>query len=305
MGSLSGAHEHKILKAAHEQIAREIEELTESALGMSRKELVERAPLGEDDGLRDELHRRFEQGKLSGKYPLLSGYLSDLPDEEKAEFFRTDEWLHLGTPPSEPLKKPWDCATYNGDEEWYREERYQGMASKETDLRMVAQEWLEELVRVGYHGFREFLSLPLKERINGSSISRPAAWPYDAYPVLFENTREMLWLQLDGERSDKRGYREPVVSDEPLRTDKAILAALTALKGGVIDIKRLSRALPKLKLPLGSSTWDDWMQGLEDQAKEDLGPAPRYGSRASEEVVSCTCTLQPEAPSGSVKITVP
>jgi hypothetical protein len=77
----------------------------------------------------------------------------------------------------------------------------------------------------------------------------------------------VLWLQLDGERSDKRGYREPVVSDEPLRTDKAILAALTALEGHLIDIERLRKALPKLKLPLERSMRDQWHEAANDLPK--------------------------------------
>jgi len=42
---------------------------------------------------------------------------------------------------------------------------------------------------------------------------------------------QIVWLKLDGPRSPERGYREISVSDEPLRTDAAILAALTALEG--------------------------------------------------------------------------
>jgi hypothetical protein len=149
MGSLSGTRERRILKAAHEQIAKEIEELTESATGISLKALIDRALLGGDDELRDELQRRFEQGKPSGKFSLLSWYLSDLPDEEKEEFFRTG-WLRLAIPPAEPPKEPWEYAPYNGDERMYRVDLYEGMAFMVTDLRMFAQEWLEELVRVGY-----------------------------------------------------------------------------------------------------------------------------------------------------------
>ena len=263
MGSLSSAREQRVLKAAHELIAREIHELTESTAEMPQKALAKRALMGGDDELRDELQKRFEQGKLSGKFPLLSGYVSDLPDEEKEEFFRT-EWLRIAIPPPEPPKKSWDYAPYNGDEEGYREDLYEGMAFARTDLRVFAQEWLEELVRVGYHGVREPFGLPLKERVDGSAISRPATWHYEAYPVLFEHTREVLWLQLDGERSRKREYREPVVSNEPLRTDKAILAALTALEGRRVDTERLRTALRKLKLPLEEPMWKQWHEALED-----------------------------------------
>ena len=43
IGRLSGAREQRILKAAHERIAREIEELTESAAGIPQKAPVEQA----------------------------------------------------------------------------------------------------------------------------------------------------------------------------------------------------------------------------------------------------------------------
>jgi hypothetical protein len=52
---------------------------------------------------------------------------------------------------------------------------------------------------------------------------------------------QIVWLKLDGPRSPERGYREISVSDEPLRTDAAILAALTAL--GALH-KVLARILP-------------------------------------------------------------
>ena len=117
MGASSGAREQRILESAHEQITREIEELTQSSPGISQRALAERALSGGDDELRDELRSRFDHGRLSGKFPLLSWYSSELSDEEKEEFFRAD-WLRVAIPPPEPPKEPWEYALYNGDEEY-------------------------------------------------------------------------------------------------------------------------------------------------------------------------------------------
>jgi hypothetical protein len=74
----------------------------------------------------------------------------------------------------------------------------------------------------------------------------------------------VLWLQLEGERSLDRGYREVRVSDEPLKTDRAILAALSALEGRSVDTDRLRVALRKLKLPLEEPLFKQWSEALKD-----------------------------------------
>src|SRR5215218_3896389 len=220
MRSSSETHQQSLLKAAYRQIVREIEELAESAAEVPRSRLVERAMVDEDDELCNQIRRRFQQGKSAGKFPLLSGYLAGLPDEENEEFFRTG-WLQMITSPPRPPKEPWDYSPYNGNEDFYREDLYDGVAFAITDLRSFAQEWLKELSRVGYHGVGGPSRLPLKQRVDGSAITTPAASSGDTYPVFFENSRQVLWLQLDGERPVAREYREVRVSDEPLRTDKA------------------------------------------------------------------------------------
>jgi hypothetical protein len=45
-----------------------------------------------------------------------------------------------------------------------------------------------------------------------------------------EDNREVIWLRADGRRTE-RGYKSVTILSTPLRTDTAILAALTALKG--------------------------------------------------------------------------
>jgi hypothetical protein len=149
----SDGYEHWIFKAAHEQIAKEIEELTQAvAAKVPRKAIFVRVVSGGDDELPDEFRECFEQGRSSGRFPLLSGYLSDLPDEEKEEFFKAG-WLRMFVPPA-LAEEPWNRPPYNGNEDWYKEALYNGEAAEPTDLRSFAQEWLEELARVGYgHGF--------------------------------------------------------------------------------------------------------------------------------------------------------
>jgi hypothetical protein len=90
--------------------------------------------------------------------------------------------------------------------------------------------------------------IPLKQKVDNVHAVREPLSPLDkAHPVIFEGTRQVLWLQLDGSRSE-RGYRNIEVSDEPLRTDKAILGALSALEGRKLNPEWLRETLPRLDL---------------------------------------------------------
>ena len=133
-----------------------------------------------------------------------------------------------------------------------------------------AREWLEELLRVGYHGMEESLGLPLKQR-SGDSFAPPKPLPLygDAYPTRKAQTGQTIWIRLDGPRSPERGYREISISDEPLRTDAAIVAALTVLEGRTLDLGTLRKILA-IGLPLrGESFWDRWNRALEDRHTEE------------------------------------
>jgi hypothetical protein len=174
-------------------------------------------------------------------------------------------------------EKPWDREPYNGNEEHYREDLYNGIAFAAKDLRRFADKWLEELGRVGYRGVGGPSGLPLKQRIDYSAISRPASLPPDgdAYPIRFENTKQVLWLQVNGKRSSERGYREVRVADEPVRTDEAILAALTAMEGRSIDPKRLRKALAELDLSSGRSMLDHWREAYRSIPDEQRAKGKR------------------------------
>jgi hypothetical protein len=218
---------------------------------------------------------RFEKGRGRGIYPALERDLEQLPDEKR------DMFLLLGglnairsfVPPEE---QPWDKSPFDGSVDAYLEELYGGTAyTYYNDLRDFAQRWLNELSRVGYRGITTIFGqdgvfyIPLKQPTdNMSAVTRPLGAREKAHPVTFENSRQVLWLQLEGDRSLDHGYREVRVSDEPLRTDKAILAALTAMEGRIVDTDRLRSALDKLKLPLEEPMW----RQLDEALKEIPGP---------------------------------
>ena len=95
----------------------------------------------------------------------------------------------------------------------------------------------------------------------------------NAYPTRIAQTAQTIWIRLDGPRSPERGYREISVSDEPLRTDAAILAALTALEGMPIDVGALRKVLAKIVPLRGESFFDRFTKALEDaNSREDLLP---------------------------------
>ncbi|MDX5895285.1 hypothetical protein [Rubrobacter radiotolerans] len=227
------------------------------------RSLAER--LLQDEGLAAEIRERFEQGRASGKFPALSELLAGKTNEEVEEFFRAG-WAREILPRSESIsRRPWDYPPWNGDMESYREDLYAGIAFGLPDFRAFAQEWLEELARVGYYGMEESLGLPLKQQAEDfSSPPKPLPLYGEAYPVRLGDTGQTVWLDLDGPRSE-RGYREIVVSEEPLRTDKAILAALTALEGRPLDIGRLREVLPEIVPSYGESVWDRWTKAIKQR----------------------------------------
>jgi hypothetical protein len=174
-------------------------------------------------------------------------------------------------PPRESsVQRPWDPSPWDGDLEAYREDLYAGMAFGMRDMRAFAREWLEELLRVGYYGMEASLGLPFKQR-SGDYFAPPKPLPFygNAYPTRIAETGQTIWIRLDGPRSPEHGYREISVYDEPLRTDAAIVAALSALEGRTFDLATL-RSVLALSMPLcGESFWDRWTKALEDRRTEE------------------------------------
>jgi hypothetical protein len=196
-----------------------------------------------------------------------SGYESEEASESSSALLRDLHFsviteLHYST----IIHTPWV-----GDREAYREDLYSGLAFAFTDLRAFACEWLEELLRVGYYGMEESLGLPIKQQAGTLSPS-PESLPLygESYPVRLEGTRQTVWLNLDGPRSEKGQYREVTVSEEPLRTDGAIFAALAMLEGRHIDLPRLRQILPELVPSYGESVWDRWTELLQEGQRAEL-----------------------------------
>ncbi len=197
-----------------------------------------------------EICKRFETARSEGRFPILCALLTETLAGDLEEFFRSG-WAQMALPPRQSsMRRPWDLSPWEGDLEAYREDLYAGMAFGMHDMRAFAGEWLEELLRVGYYGMEESLGLPLKQQ-SGEFFSPPRSLPIygDAFPARVGDVGQIVWLKLDGPRSPERGYREITVSDEPLRTDAAILAALTALEGRPLDVGALHKVLARI-LPL-------------------------------------------------------
>jgi hypothetical protein len=264
-----------------ESISRQLRRAREEAQELVRPILTERLKaivdeLCEDEQFWEEVQDRFEKGVLDGHYPALNEMFSLAPntDSEFSKELLLRSVGGIGIRGLLPLaQQPWDSHLYNGDQSFYREELYGGTAFAYEGERFpyFAEQWLSELARAGYRGmatvdYRDgVLRLPNRQRAdNKSAISEPLAEVEDAYPVHFENSRQVLWLYLEGERSLDRGYREVRVSDEPLRTDKAILAAVTAMEGQVLELDRLGAALHALKLPLEEPMWKHWSEAADE-----------------------------------------
>ena len=114
-------------------------------------------------------------------------------------------------------------------------------------LPTLARLWLQKLTEVGLYEVDRSSGSPPKEQ----SSYYPRAEPLhtDIYPVKLSDSREVLWLKLNG-RWSKRGYRSVEVLDTPLRTNTAILAALTAVEAKPIDTELLSKYMSHFKAPL-------------------------------------------------------
>lgn len=128
--------------------------------------------LCEDDALVAEVRDRFERSRVEGSFPALGELLSTMADEERKESL----FAPMGAcspAPACPAEEPLGPSSVNGNLEAYREDVYSRMTFGLPDLRAFAQEWLEELARVGYHGMEEFPGFPLKQQ--AGDLCRPQA----------------------------------------------------------------------------------------------------------------------------------
>jgi hypothetical protein len=249
------------------QVYEEFRELYRPSIASRMEEKLDE--LWADPQFFAEVKERFEKGRLEGNYPALERYLGRLSEEQRNMSLVVGG--HSTIQSFVPREvEPWDRRPFDGDWYSYLEELYGGMAYAYADeLPEFASKWLEELTRVGYRsmatvehegGERRLPNKQQADPIWDSSVSRPLGVEEGAYPVTFEKSRQVLWLRLEGERSTKRGYKEVRVSAKPLRTDEAILAALTVLEGQQIDARQVREALNAndidLEVSLSGQVWE-------------------------------------------------
>ena len=238
--------------------------------------------LWDDPAFFAEVRKRFEERSANGEFPALRKALSKIPEQARDEFI-VQCWFDAVESLAPPRTQPWDELEQTVDS--YRELLYGGMAFLFTeDLPWFAEEWLAELSRVGYRGMVPFRShdsgissrVPTKEQPDWfySAVSANLGARKDAYAVVPEDSHQVLWLQLDGQRSSKRGYREVRVSDKPIRTDTAIVSALTALEGRAVNIEGLRESLEKSDISLDESLY------MQELRTDGSSPLSGYASSA-------------------------
>jgi hypothetical protein len=88
-------------------------------------------------------------------------------------------------------------------------------------------------------------------------------------PTKVEGSREVIWLRADGRRTD-RGYKSVEILDTPLRTDTAILAALTSLEGEPIAPEELENSAVEAVLRHGEAASVGEEVSLDDFVKAAL-----------------------------------
>jgi predicted DNA-binding protein (UPF0251 family) len=111
-------------------------------------------------------------------------------------------------------------------------------------LRVLQEVWMQELEEIGLEEVKPWPGVPPKAE-PGHHDHTPPTPEGDVRPVRLGKSRKAAWIRLDGPRIE-RGCRGVEVLDQPLRTDAAIIAALTALEASVIedtDFERLRETL--------------------------------------------------------------
>jgi hypothetical protein len=254
----------------YRRIREESAELYRAPVATRIEELLDE--LWDDSEFFAEVRKRFEERSANGEFPALRDALSKIPEGEARDEFLVQRWFDAVEFLTPPRRQPWDSLNTTVDS--YREELYGGMAYlfRGDEFPEFAEEWLTELNRVGYRGMVPFRfynpdiswPVPTKEQPDRrrTAVSVNLGACEDAYAVVPEGSRQVLWLQLNGLRSIKRGYREVRVSDKPIRTDTAIVSALTALEGRSVNIEGLRESLEKSDISLDESLY---MQGLKSE----------------------------------------
>jgi hypothetical protein len=125
------------------------------------------------------------------------------------------------------------------------------------DMPTLAQSWLEDLT---YLGLRKVdpSGAPPKE----PSTFYPGTDPHleNIHPLKLESSREVLWIKRNGLRLEW-GYRSIEVLSAPLKTDTAILAALTALEAEEIEAESLEDSLIDHVIVV----WKEWPERSKEE----------------------------------------
>lgn len=157
-------------------------------------------------------------------------------------------------------------------------------------LRVLKELWLQELqaTKLAETEMPGFPHKDIPERHDGRVPPIPEG---ELRQVRLGKSRKAAWIRFNGPRNE-RGYRDVEVLDQPLRTEAAVVAALTVLEASVVrdtDFKRLNRALleyvaahPKLgemdlqkvlaRLPM---SWFVEQKAAVDQEVKQLTPQER------------------------------
>jgi hypothetical protein len=142
-------------------------------------------------------------------------------------------------------------------------------ADRRLDMPTLARSWLEELT---YLGLR-------KVDPSGAPPKEPSTYHYcgtdpfleNIHPLKLEGSREVLSIKRNGLRT-QWGYRSIEVLSEPLKTDTAILAAVTALEAEEVEAESLEDSLIDHVIDV----WNEWPERskeepeLSEEEREDF-----------------------------------
>ena len=138
---------------------------------------------------------------------------------------------------------PWDDAPDEIDPAEIREMLYES-GIKSFPLDVLEKMWLRELRDVGLSKVDAPTGIPPKAESHQVDRTSPPLQG-DVRQVPLGESRKGAWIVLDGPRTE-RGYMDIVVLAEPLRTETAIVAALTILEASPlndVDFEQLQEAL--------------------------------------------------------------
>jgi hypothetical protein len=145
--------------------------------------------------------------------------------------------------PEPPAADPfWESLLDDFDADEIRSMLYL-LGAKSFPLKILQEWWLQELGEVGLGEVGPSASAPLKA--GSAHHDRMPVTEGEVHPVRLRKSRKVAWISFDGPRT-RRGHRDVEILDQPLRTEAAIIAALTVLEASVIedrDFKLLRRAL--------------------------------------------------------------